>query len=191
MPPGGGDPTLRMIRDLGLDRIDASLGYGITYDANAGTMRLDDLSVEGRDIGRVALSGTATALPTAGPGAATTREQQAALLADARFQSLSATVVDRGLLGRVVAVMARQGAVTPAQLRAGLMGQVDLHLPELLGRSKTEAGVASAIDRFLDAGGTLEMTARSSAGMTFREMGEAADPASVADRLDIAATAHP
>ncbi len=190
IPPGGTDTSIQKFRDMGLSHLDVTFGYRVVYDAIARELRLDDLALDGKDIGSVAVSAGLADLPDTPLQPGLTADEVAARLARATFRDLTLTVVDRGFWGRAMPVLAREAGTSPAMLRAGLKTKVDLGLPGLLGTTPAEAAVARAIDRFIDDAGTLVLSARAPNGLVLGDIDPKADPEAIARRLDITAETH-
>lgn len=172
-------------RDLDLDvRADASL------DEKARDLTVREISVSGRDIGTVHLSGT---LGGIGPELFSGTVPAATLLMfTGSAKTLDVTVENTGLFERFLAAQSKDLSLRPDELRKEYVTASLLGVPIILGNSAAAKGIGAAMGQFVMKPGKLVLRAKTKepAGIGFIDLGAARSPAAVLDRLDVDAKAN-
>jgi hypothetical protein len=172
-------------RDLDLDVVaDAAL------DGKARDLSLREVTVTGREIGTVRLTGTLGGIgPELFNGSlpATTM-----LMFSGSAKSLDLTIENAGLFERFLTAQSKDLSLKPDELRREYVTASLLGVPVILGNTATAKGIGAAMGQFVMKPGKLVLHAKSKepAGIGFIDIGAARSPAALLDRLDVDAKAN-
>ncbi|MDP4002977.1 hypothetical protein [Methylobacterium sp. NEAU K] len=172
-------------RDLDLDVVaDAAL------DEKARDLSIREVSVSGRDIGTVRLTGT---LGGIGPELFSGSLPAATMLMfSGSAKNLDVTVENAGLFERFLAAQSKDLSLKPDELRKEYVTASLLGVPVILGNTPAAKGLGAAMGQFVMKPGKLVVRAKSKepAGIGFIDIGAARSPAAVLERLDVDAKAN-
>lgn len=172
-------------RDLDLDVVaDAAL------DGKARDLSLREVTVTGREIGTVRLTGT---LGGIGPELFNGSLPAATMLMfSGSAKSLDLTIENAGLFERFLTAQSKDLSLKPDELRREYVTASLLGVPVILGNTATAKGIGAAMGQFVMRPGKLVLHAKSKepAGIGFIDIGAARSPAALLDRLDVDAKAN-
>jgi hypothetical protein len=172
-------------RDLDLDVVaDAAL------DGKARDLSLREVTVTGREIGTVRLTGT---LGGIGPELFNGSLPAATMLMfSGSAKSLDLTIENAGLFERFLTAQSKDLSLKPDELRREYVTASLLGVPVILGNTATAKGIGAAMGQFVMKPGKLVLHAKSKepAGIGFIDIGAARSPAALLDRLDVDAKAN-
>jgi len=190
LPERSTDEGIRTLTDMGYRALDLSMGLAARWKEDTQELALQDVSVQGQDMGRIALTGT---LSEVGRDVFNPDTALATVaLIGARAKELRLTVENGGLFDRYLAQAAKEQKTSPEALRRTYAAGAAMVVPTVLGSSPQAKTLSQAISRFIAKPGRLTVTARAKdpAGLGIADLVAASDPSSVVERLDIAASAE-
>ncbi|MFT8671255.1 hypothetical protein [Acetobacter orientalis] len=114
-------PNLSILPALGYDRFRGSLLLDDTHDFKANTLHVEEFRLNGKDMGRLDLSGDF--------GQTDTSTLLSAGAADMPIRAMTITYRDSGLVPRVVAASAKTRGLKPEELTSQLQAQFAPHGP--------------------------------------------------------------
>ncbi|MCJ2073624.1 hypothetical protein MKK75_33360 [Methylobacterium sp. J-030] len=185
-----GQPIIGMLPAYGYRTLDLDVAADAAFDEKARDLTVRDVTVSGRDIGTVHLSGT---LGGIGPELLSGTLPAATLLMfSGSAKSLDLTVENAGLFERFLAAQAKDLSLKPDELRKEYVTASLLGVPIILGSGPAAKAIGAAMGQFVMKPGKLVLHAKSKepAGIGFIELGAARSPATVLDRLDVDAKAN-
>jgi hypothetical protein len=185
-----GAPIIGMLPAYGYRDLDLDVLADAALDEKARDLALRDITVSGRDIGTIRMSGI---LGGIGPELFSGTLPAATLLMFAgSAKSLDLTVENAGLFERFLAAQSKDLSLRPDELRREYVTASLLGVPVILGNSATAKGIGSAMGQFVMKPGKLVLHAKAKepAGIGFIDLGAARSPAAVLDRLDVDAKAN-
>ncbi|QFU16273.1 hypothetical protein [Microvirga thermotolerans] len=190
LPENSADEGIRTLTGMGYRSLDLSMGFAARWSETAQELALQDVSVQGQDMGRIALTGT---LGNVGKDVFNPDTALATVaLIGARARELRLTVENGGLFDRYLAQAAKEQKTTPEALRRTYAAGAAMVVPTVLGSSEQAKVLSQAISRFIAKPGRITVTARAKdpAGLGVADIVAAPEPAAVVERLDIAASAE-
>lgn len=185
-----GQPIVGMLPAYGYRDIDFDMVADATVDTKARDLTVRDVTISGRDIGTVHLSGT---LGGIGPELLSGTLPAATLLMfSGSAKSLDLTVENTGLFERFLAAQAKDLSLKPDELRKEYVTASLLGVPIILGNGPAAKAIGAAMSQFVMKPGRLVLHAKAKepAGIGFIDLGAARSPATVLDRLDVDAKAN-
>jgi hypothetical protein len=176
------------LASLGYLRLEVDAVMNAHYDAAAKTFSVDQLSIEGAQMGSIAAKADfANVDPVLFKGDDKMTPQ--ALLA-AGIASAEVRMVNAGVVERALAFFAKERKMTPAALRLEAAAAVIHEAPTLLGPSADALNVAIEAQKFIALPKTFVATARSKgAPLKWSDVMSAGDPRDLLTRVDITAVA--
>ncbi|SDA18838.1 hypothetical protein SAMN02799622_02142 [Methylobacterium sp. UNC378MF] len=185
-----GAPIVGMLPVYGYRDLDLDLVADATLDEKARDLALREVTISGRDIGTVRLSGL---LGGIGPELFSgTLPAATMLMFSGSAKTLDLTVENAGLFERFLAAQSKDLSLKPDELRKEYVTASLLGVPIILGNSAAAKGIGAAMGQFVMKPGKLAVHAKSKepAGIGFIDLGAARSPAAVLDRLDVEAKAN-
>lgn len=190
VPEDSKDEGLRSLADLGYKTLDMSMLISAAWNEGAQELTLKEVSLQGQDMGRMALTGTLGDVSKDLFNADTALATVA--LIEAKAKALKLTVENGGLFERYLAKTAKEQKTTPESLRRTFAAGAAVVVPSVLGNSNQAKTLSQAISRFIAKPGRLAITAqaRDPSGVGVADIVAASDPSAVIEKLDITATAE-
>lgn len=185
-----GQPIVGMLPAYGYRNVDLDVVADAAVDAKARDLTVRDITISGRDIGTVRLSGT---LGGIGPELLSGTLPAATLLMfSGSAKSLDLTVENAGLFERFLTAQAKDLSLKPDELRKEYVTASVLGVPIILGNGPAAKTIGAAMGQFVMRPGKLVLHAKSKepTGIGFIDLGAARSPALVLDRLDVDAKAN-
>lgn len=161
-----------------------------SLDGKARDLSLREVTISGRDIGTVRLSGT---LGGIGPELFNGSLPAATMLMfTGSAKNLDLTVENAGLFERFLAAQSKDLSLRPDELRKEYVTASLLGVPVILGNTAAAKGIGAAMGQFVMKPGKLVLHAKSKepAGIGFIDIGAARSPAALLDRMDVDAKAN-
>lgn len=147
IPTNTMDPQQQMMLALGMSQLDLGYNIKLGWDEASKTVRVDDVSVNGANLGSIAVASTiGNALPQLFD--VNPQIEQAAAMS-LTLQNLNLNLVDAGLGDIIVTVLAGQQGVDPAQMRTALAGQAAGSVLQIFGSTPEAQGLSDAIGAFV------------------------------------------
>ncbi|MEL6063227.1 MULTISPECIES: hypothetical protein [unclassified Methylobacterium] len=185
-----GQPIVGMLPAYGYRNVDLDVVADAAIDEKARDLTVRDVTVSGRDIGTVRLSGT---LGGIGPELLSGTLPAATLLMfSGSAKTLDLTVENAGLFERFLTAQAKDLSLKPDELRKEYVTASLLGVPIILGNGPAARAIGAAMGQFVMKPGKLVLHAKAKepAGIGFIDLGAARSPALVLDRLDVDAKAN-
>ncbi|MCJ2085554.1 hypothetical protein MKK88_06030 [Methylobacterium sp. E-005] len=185
-----GQPIVGMLPAYGYRNVDFDVVADLAVDGKARDLLVRDITISGREIGTVRLSGT---LGGIGPELLSGTLPAATLLMfSGSAKSLDLTVENAGLFERFLAAQAKDLSLRPDELRKEYVTASLLGIPIILGNGPAAKAIGAAMGQFVMKPGKLVLhaMAKEPAGIGFIDLGAARSPALVLDRLDVDARAN-
>ncbi|WP_342106664.1 hypothetical protein [Methylobacterium sp. SI9] len=185
-----GQPIVGMLPAYGYRTVDLDVVADAAADAKARDLTVRNITISGRDIGTVRLSGTMGGI---GPELLSGTLPAATLLMfTGSAKSLDLTVENAGLFERFLSAQAKDLSLKPDELRKEYVTASLLGVPIILGNGPAAKAIGAAMGQFVMKPGKLVLHAKSKepAGIGFIDLGAARSPALVLDRLDVDAKAN-
>jgi hypothetical protein len=185
-----GAPILGMLPVYGYRDLDLDVAADASLDEKARDLSLREITVTGRDIGTIRVSGT---LGGIGPELFSgTLPAATMLMFSGSAKTLELTVENSGLFERFLTAQSKDLSLKPDELRKEYVTASLLGVPIILGNSAAAKGIGAAMGQFVMKPGKLVVHAKAKepAGIGFIDLGAARSPAAVLDRLDVEAKAN-
>ncbi|MGU3463332.1 hypothetical protein ACLBXO_00630 [Methylobacterium sp. C33D] len=185
-----GAPLVGLLPAYGYRDLDLNLVADASLDEKARDLALREVTISGRDIGTVRLSGT---LGGIGPELFSgTLPAATMVMFSGSAKTLDLTVENAGLFERFLAAQSKDLSLKPDELRKEYVTASLLGVPIILGNSAAAKGIGAAMGQFVMKPGKLVVHAKSKepAGIGFIDLGAARSPAAVLDRLEVEAKAN-
>lgn len=186
LPPR--DPNARPLTAMGYTGVDITSKFEYAWNEAVSTLALKDFSLKGECMGTVSLSGLLGNV-TRDLFAGDVAVMQAAVLG-AAVKEVGLRLENDGLITRLLEAQAAQAGVTVDQLKQELIKTARGQVAQLFGASTQANGVADALSAFLQQPKSLEVTAKSTKGMSAADFPLLQNPPELIKRLDIQATAN-
>lgn len=152
---GDGEP-FTYLANAGMTSATVSAALDVAYDANAAVLTVKPASLMVDKAFSVSFSGGLGNVPAA---AFESEEAAAAAFGEVTAQPVSLTVTNLGLAQLMLAQLSEASGVTPEEMRADLIAQVDEMAPLFSLFSADVPEVAAVLKKFIAAPGTLTLTA--------------------------------
>jgi hypothetical protein len=185
-----GQPLIGALPAYGYGDLSFDLAADAAWDESARTVALREVTVAGKDIGRISITGLFGGIgPELFSGSI---PAQTMLMFSGNARTLDLTVENTGLFERFLSAQAKDLSLKPDELRKEYVTASVLGVPVILGNSPAAKEIGSAMGQFVMNPGKLTLRAKSKepAGLGFVELGTARSPAAVMDRLDVEAKAN-
>ncbi|MCB8822091.1 hypothetical protein [Microvirga rosea] len=190
LPENSKDEGIQNLTSLGYKAVDMSLLVSAAWNETTQELNLREVSVQGQDMGRIALTGT---LGDVGKDVFNPDTALATVaLIGARAKALNLVVENGGLFERYLTQAAKEQKTSPESLRRTFAAGTAVVVPSMLGSSEQARALSQALARFIAKPGRLAINARAkdSGGLGIADIVTASEPASVIQKLDITATAE-
>lgn len=182
--------SLQPIVDAGFKGLDASLDYAAVYDSASQELNLDKLSISARDLASISTGLLMDKVPPT-LFLASNPELAAAAANDVTFKGFTLSLVDAGLAGKLLPLLAKSANVSVPLFKAELKGQAEALLNQALGAGPATQTINSAVATFIDDPRSLRLTVRPSGdGLSMKTISAAQDPRSLLGQLTIEAVAN-
>ncbi len=185
-----GQPLIGALPAYGFGDLDLDVAADAAWDESARTVTLNEVSVSGRDIGRVKVTGQFGGIgPELFSGSV---PAQTMLMFSGSARALDVTVENSGLFERFLAAQAKDLSLKPDELRKEYVTASVLGVPVILGNGPAAKEIGAAMGQFVVNPGklTLRAKAKEPTGLGFIDIGTARSPGAVLDRLDVEARAN-
>jgi hypothetical protein len=171
---------------FGYDKIDIGLTIDGTYDPGAGTYAIDDYTISGANAGtfdfKAQLGGIDKSAFTGD------RKMRLAALANGNVSSAAVSFADKGLFAKAVAFVAKTQKKTQTEVKQQWSAIATQLLPALLGGDPSSLKLATAVNKFIAAPGTLTVSVKAKGNpISFSEIMEMA-PAALMQHIDLDAS---
>ncbi len=190
LPANGRAGALEPVAALGYRDLDLAGVLDSRWSPATGELTLRDLTLSGRDMGKIRLSGQVAGLSRDVLDPDTAVSGVALLAATAK--TLALEIENSGLFERIVAQQARAQSLTPEALRREYGTAAAMGIPAILGNAPAARALGQAVARFVAKPGRLALTAtaKDPAGFGVADVSSAGSPAAILDRLNVTATAE-
>ena len=185
-----GAPILGALPAYGYRDLDLDLTADAAWDEAAREFALREITLSGRDIGTVRISGL---LGGIGPELLSGSVPASTMLMfSGSAKALDVSVENAGLFERFLAVQSKDLSLKPDELRKEYVTASLLGVPVILGNTAAAKGIGAAMGQFVMKPGkiVLRAKAKDAAGIGFIDLGAARSPAAVLDLLDVEAKAN-
>jgi hypothetical protein len=191
VPADSAEEVFVEARKLGFESFVFSYALSAGWDEPNKNMIIREVSLSGKDVGRVSLSGLIGGV-TEDFFSFDPDRSQAALLGLAG-REMKLTIKDEGLMANAIKIYALQNDMTENQVRGTLTLLSSAMLQQVAAEQPKLQSAITALLRFISAPGTLTVTAKSTAanGVGLVDLVSASEnPMLLLDKLDIQATAE-
>lgn len=187
LPPDSDDDTAKMLKAIGISKINASYEFTASWDKAGQAIRIDNLSVSGADLGSFALAAVA-GNATEQLFAVDPDLQQAASMG-VTVKSITFTITDSGLGDKLVPLLAAEQNADPATFRTQMAGVAEGAALQMLGSTDAARALGAAVGDFMS-GKTksvrIDVTAKDPNGISVPQLMQASDdPTVLASAVDI------
>ena len=187
LPPDSDDDTAKMLKAIGITKINANYELSASWDKASQTVKVDKVSVSGNDLGSImltALIGNATEqLFDPDP-----QIEQAASMG-VTVKNITLTAADDGLGDKIVPMLAEQQHADPATYRTQLAGIAEGAALQMLGSTDAARALGVAVGNFLAGKAksvSINVAAKDPNGVTVPMLMQAGNnPAVLASAVDI------
>ena len=189
LPSNNKDENLKVLRDLGVNRLDLSARLDLSYAAATQEILLKELSATGANVGKVTVSGTVGNVSKDIFNTNTNIATAAGLAAVVK--TLDVKFENAGLLDKAIALQAKAQGKSPDAFKTELIAMASFGVPALLGGdSATGKTIANALAKFIAEPKNLHLSATSKDGLGAGDVGLIANPADLLKKVDISAGAN-
>jgi hypothetical protein len=177
------------LAELGYSKLELAMAIGADYHADAKTLSLDELTVDGAKMGSVGLKANFGDID---PGLfGSDNDARMAALFGSSISSLEIKVVNSGLFEKALALVAKQQGATPDALKQQWSAMAGQMTPILLGGDPSALKVAAEAQKFIASPKNLTISIKAKDGaIKASDFMAISDPAAFVSKLDIAATAN-
>jgi len=187
--PSPGSEAGKGLASLGYSKVELTIAGGARYEADAKTLALEGVRVDGVGMGSLALNAKFADVAPALFGIDGADRAQA--LFDAGVASFALTFVDGGLFDKALAYYAKALALSPEKLRAQWSALIGETAPTALGGGAAAQSFATELQAFIAQPKTLTIAAKAKGGaLKAGDLFAANDLADIAARLDLSAAAN-
>lgn len=191
IPENSSDETFVQLRKMGMEVLTVSYALAAGWDEANKNLVIKEISANGKDIGSIHFSGLVSGFGEEFFSFDTTRMQGA--LFGLAGREVKMTIKDEGLIDKAVKLYAAQNDMTEDQVRGVLTVGATMGLQEITATQPQLQGAADAVQRFINAPGTLTVTIKSKGpnGLGVLDLAAASqNPMYLLSRVDIEATAE-
>lgn len=154
------DPRTAPLRAMGVERLEGSAGYIMSYETDSKTLTLDRLGFDLAGLAALDITASANNIDLAALAETNGPEQARPVLNRVRVNELALRIEDRdGGLDRLITAIAEQKSLEVSDLKQGLIREAQRLVPLYLGDATDK--VLPALTAFLDKPERLSVTARS------------------------------
>ncbi len=176
------------LADLGYSKVELSMVVGADYAADAKTFTLDELTIEGAQMGSLRLKANFGDIDPTLFGA--DNSARMAALLGCSVSALEIKVVNSGLFEKALALAAKQQGASADALRQQMSAMIGQMAPLLLGGDPSSLKVAAEAQKFIAAPQNLTIAIKAKRGaLKAADFMAISDPAAFVGKLDIAAVA--
>jgi hypothetical protein len=176
------------LADLGYSKVELSMVVGADYAADAKTFTLDELTIEGAQMGSLRLKANFGDIDPTLFGA--DNSARMAALLGCSVSALEIKVVNSGLFEKALALAAKQQGASADALRQQMSAMIGQMAPLLLGGDPSSLKVAAEAQKFIAAPQNLTIAIKAKGGaLKAADFMAISDPAAFVGKLDIAAVA--
>jgi len=187
--PSPGSEAGKTLAAFGYSKLELGLTAAVKYQADAKTFTLENLTVDGAQMGAFGLSANFTDVAPALFGGDNGARMQAAL--EAGVASVEVKLVNDGLFEKALAFTAKQQNVSPDALRAKWSATIGQMAPLLLGGAPSTLAVAAEAQKFVAQPKNLTITVKAKSGaLKAGDFMAITDPTEFAGKVDFAAAAN-
>jgi hypothetical protein len=177
------------LASLGYSRIELAVGVSADYKAEAKTFSLDNLTVEGAQMGSIALKANFSDVPA--QLFAPDNEGRLQALFDCGVASMEVRLVNSGLFEKAVALFAKQEGATPDALKHQWSAAIGQMAPMFLGADPSALKATAEAQKFIASPHNLTVSIKAKNGsLKATDFMAIGDPAAFTGKLDIAAAAN-
>lgn len=183
--PGLGSLGAYGYRDLDLDVV-----ADTAWNEAAKELSFGEVSVSGKDMGRVKINGT---LGGIGPAVFDPDPSVSTFaMLGATAKTLDLRIENTGLFERFIASQSKSLSLKPEELTQEYVTATTFGVPAILGNSAGAKAIGAALGQFVTKPGTflLSAKAKNAGGIGMLEFSAAPTPGAVLDRLDVSAKAN-
>jgi len=177
------------LAELGYSKLELAMAIGADYHADAKTLSLDELTVDGAKMGSVGLKANFGDID---PGLfGSDNDARMAALFGSSISSLEIKVVNSGLFEKALALVGKQQGATPDALKQQWSAMAGQMMPILLGGDPSALKVAAEAQKFIASPKNLTISIKAKDGaIKASDFMAISDPAAFVSKLDIAAAAN-
>jgi hypothetical protein len=185
-----GVPGLGSLGLYGYSDLDLAVVADTSWDEAARELKLSEVSISGKDMGRVRINGMIGGIGPEVFNPDVAISSFAMLSATAK--ALDLTIENTGLFDRFIAAQSKVLSLKPEELKQEYVTASVFGVPAILGNSAGAKAVGAAMGQFVTKPGTLSLSLRpkNGTGIGMLEFGAAPTPAALFDRLDVNAKAN-
>lgn len=187
--PSPGSEAGKSLASLGYSKVELAMTIGAKYQANSKAFVLDNLTVDGEEMGSVGLKANFTDVSPQLFGADSAGRMQA--LFDAGVASLEIKLVNGGMFEKALAYYAKQQGLPADKLRAQWSAMVGQAAPVMLGGNPAGLALGAEAQKFVAEPKNLTISVKVKNGaLKASDFLAVSDPAEFAGKLDITAAAN-
>jgi hypothetical protein len=192
LPAESTDDTVKMLRAIGLTKVNLGYEFSVAWDKATQTIAVDKLSVTGADLGSVAVA------ISIGNAAEQLFDNdfnvaEAAALG-VSLKSVKVDVTDAGFADKFVPTLAAEQKVDAATFRQKIAGTAEAVVLQVLGATDTSKALADAVGSFVTGAAkslSVSIVAKDPAGLPVPLLMQAGnDPTVLASAVDVTGSAH-
>jgi hypothetical protein len=186
--PAPGSEFANNLSTLGYSRLELGAVIGAHYEADGKVLSLDDLTLEGAQMGSLGLKAHFGDVdPSLMSGDKSARMQA---LFGCSIAALEVKIVNAGLFEKAVAYYAKQQGVTPDALKQQISAAAVQMVPVMLGGDPSALKVASEAQKFIAQPKNLTISIKAKGDPLKAADFMGGDPSAITSKLDISATAN-
>ena len=185
-----GVPGLGSLGLYGYSDLDLTLVADTAWDEASKELKLGEVSVSGKDLGRVRINGLLGGIGPEVFNPDVAVSSFAMLSATAKAMDL--TIENAGLFDRFIAAQSKVLSLKPEELKQEYVTASVFGVPAILGNSAGAKAIGAAMGQFVTKPGTLSVSLRpkNGTGIGMLEFGAAPTPAALFERLEVNAKAN-
>jgi hypothetical protein len=190
LEPAPGSDFANQLNALGYSKLEMAAAIGAHYDAGAKSLSLENLTIEGVQMGSLGLKANFGDIdPAIFTGNQDTRLQA---LFGGSIASLEIKLVNAGMFEKALAFYAKQQGSTPDALKQQVAAATTQMVPMLLGGSPDSLKVAAEAQKFINTPKNLTVSVKAKGDPLKAAdfMGAAGDPTAILGKIDISAVAN-
>ncbi len=191
IPENMQDEPFAQLRQLGFNEVVLSSSLEAAWDESNQNLVINDISMSGRDIGSISLSGLMGGFSDAFFSGDPAKAQVALFGLTAREARLK--IEDHGIIAKGIKAYAEQNGMTENEVRGMLTMTATALLQQFAADEPRLQNVVDAVSRFIAKPGTFTLTAKSKASTgvgAFEFVAASQNPVLLLDRVDLEATAE-
>jgi hypothetical protein len=186
--PSPGSEAGKGLASLGYSKVELTIALDAEYQADAKTLALENLSIDGVGMGSLALDANFADVAPSLFGADGGERMQA--LFDAGVASFALKLANAGLFDKALAYYAKELGLSPDKLREQWSALVGRTATTTLGGGPASLALAAELQKFIARPNTLTLSLKAKGGpLKASDIFAAGDPSEIAAKLDISAAA--